>query len=283
MNLAGFTGHHVSISTHDDDGYGFALFDGDSVTINGTNGDLAAVRRLRKPGEPLLWFRRGGKSWLIRDPAYIERAKAAYAPVTALGKQQGELGGRQGALGEQQGQLGAQQGRLGSQQGALGAREAALAASQAALESRSNAGQATATSRKAGQAEVARLDGERQALHDQQLALQKQQEALGEQQAALGRKQEALGKQQEALGEQQRAASVQAAQQIDKLLEEALSKGIAQPVSTAATVRKTAPPPVATVRTRHDSNTASGSHLARETQRWELRGNAQAAAAAHAA
>lgn len=276
ITLAGFTDRHVSISTHDD-GYGFALLDGDAVTINGTDGDLAAVRRLRKPGEPLLWFRRGDKSWLIHDAATIQRAKAAYAPVTALGKQQGELGERQGALGKQQGQLGAQQGRLGGQQGALGAREAALAAReatlaarQAMLDSRTDAGQAAADARKALQAETAKLDADRQALHDRQAALQKQQQALGPQQEALGRKQEALGKQQEALGEQQRAASVQAAQQIDKLLEEALSKGIAQRVSTAATVRKTAPTPVATVRAHHDSdisNTASGSPHARETQR----------------
>lgn len=287
VNLAGFTGHHVSISTHDDDGYGFALFDGDgdgdAVTVNGTNGDLAAVQRLRKTGEPLLWFRRGDKSWLIRDPAYIQRAKAAYAPVTTLGRQQGELGGQQGALGQQQGQLGAQQGHLGAQQGKLGAREAALVARQAmlasrtaALDSRTDASQATASARKALQAEAARLDAERQALHDQGAALQKQQEALGSQQEALSRKQEALGKQQQALGERQRAASAQAEQQIDKLLEEALSKGIAQPVSTAATVRATAPMPVATARAHHDSDidiTASGNHYAHALYDHDKRGD----------
>ena len=248
---AGFAGHHVSISTHDDNGYGFALLDGDSVTVNGTDGDLSTVRHLRKQGQPLLWFRRGDKSWLIRDPAYIQRAKAAYAPVTALGKQQGELGERQGALGEQQGQLGAQQGRLGGRQGELGAREAALAARQATLDSRraeldGRTGQATADARKALQAEAAKLDAERQALHDQQAALEKQQQALGAQQEALGRKQDTLGKQQQTLGERQRAASVQAERQIDELLQEALAKGVAQPVSMAA--------PAAATHTHHDSD-----------------------------
>jgi beta-lactamase regulating signal transducer with metallopeptidase domain len=245
--LAGFSGRHVSISTHDDDGYAFALLDGDAVTINGTDGDLAAIRRLRKPGEPLLWFRRGDKSWLIHDAATIQRAKAAYAPITALGKQQGELGKQQGALGKQQGQLGAQQGRLGAQQGKLGAREAALAARQAALaghravlDSGNDAAQATVDARKALQAETAKLDVERQTLHDQQAAFGKQQRALGSQQEALGRKQEALGKQQAALGERQRAAAAQAEQQVDKLLEEALAKGIAQPVSMTAPMRTAA-------------------------------------------
>lgn len=260
--LAGFAGHHVSISTHDDNGYGFALLDGDSVTINGTDGDLSTVRHLRKHGQPLLWFRRGDKSWLIRDPGYIQRAKAAYAPVIALGKQQGELGERQGTLGEQQGQLGAQQGRIGGRQGELGAREAALAARQASLDSRravldSRTGQATADAHEALQAETAKLDAERQALREQQSALEKQQQALGAQQAALGRKQDTLGKQQQALGERQRAASVQAERQIDKLLQEALAKGVAQPVSMTA--------PTTAAHMHHDSDvvvTAPGDRYA---------------------
>jgi beta-lactamase regulating signal transducer with metallopeptidase domain len=227
---AGFAAHQVSISTHDDNGYGFALFDGDSVTVNGTDSDLASVRRLRKRNESLLWFRRGGQSWLIRDPAYIQRAKAAYAPVTALATQQGKLGEQQGALGEQQG-------RLGGQQGEFGTREAELAMHQASLDSRmaelgsqgdtAKASQATSDARKALQAEVAKLDAQRQTLHNRQVALDKQQQALG-------RQQEALGKQQQALGERQRAASAQAEQQIDKLLQEALAKGVAQPVSMVA-------------------------------------------------
>lgn len=283
ITLAGFTGHHVSISTHDDNGYGFALLDGDAVTIDGTDGDLAAIRRLRKAGEPLLWFRRGNKSWLIHDAATIQRAKAAYAPVTALGRQQGELGEQQGALGKQQGQLGVQQGRLGGQQAALGARQAALAAReatlaarQATLDSRTDTAQATADARKALQAETAKLDADRQALRDQQAALQKQQQALGSQQEALGRKQEALGKQQQALGERQRAASVQAEQQLDELLDEALSKGIAQPVSTAAAARAATSTPVAAARAHHDSDislTSSGSRYAHALYDYDERGD----------
>ncbi|GAB3779452.1 M56 family metallopeptidase [Dyella agri] len=261
---AGFAAHHVSISTHDDNGYGFALLDGDSVTANGTVGDLATVRRLGKRNEPLLWFRRGGKAYLIRDPAYIQRAKAAYAPVTALGQQQGKLGEQQGALGVQQGRLGGQQGRLGGQQGEFGARQAGLAMRQANLDSRmaeldsaaSTAGTSPATSeaRKALQAEAAKLDGERQALRDQQAALGRQLGALGSQQQALSQRQEALGKQQQALGDRQRAVSAQAERDMDKLLEEALAKGVAQPVSMAA------PAP-----THHDSDfdiTTPGSRYA---------------------
>lgn len=258
---AGFAAQHISISTHDDNGYGFALLDGDSVMVNGTDGDLSTVRRLRKRDEPLLWFRRGDKSWLIRDPAYIQRAKAAYAPIAALGKQQGKLGEQQGALGEQQGRLGGQQGEFGAREAELAMRQASLDSRMAELDSQADAAkasQATSDARKALQAQVARLDAQRQALRSHQAALGKQQQALSQQQ-------EAFGKQQQALGERQRAASMQAEREIDKLLQEALAKGVAQPVSMAAPAPAAAPAPVAPARTHHDSDvdiTASGSRYA---------------------
>lgn len=233
----GFATHHTFVSTHDDTGRAFALLDGDSATINGTDSDLATVRQLRKPGEPLLWFRYGGQSWVIRDRGYIQRAEAIYAPVAALGKEQGKLGEQQSALGTQQGELGAQQGSLGSQQGefaertaALAARQASLASRIAVLDSQASGNQASAAARKAVAAESAKLDAERDALQAQQSSLGKRQATLGEQQAALSQKQQVLGKQQQALGERQRAASAKAEQQIGQLLDEARAKGVAQPV-----------------------------------------------------
>jgi len=226
----GFAGHHMIISTHDDTGRGFALLDGDSVTINGTDGDLATVRQLRKQGEPLLWFRHGNQSWVIRDRNYIQRAEAIYAPVTALGEEQGALGRQQGALGAQQGSLGGQQGEFGARAAALAAQQASLANRIAELDSRASTDQATAAARKAIASESAKLDAERDALQAQQAAFGKRQAALGERQATLGQQQEALGKRQQVLGERQRAASAKAEQQIEQLLDEARAKGVAQPV-----------------------------------------------------
>ncbi|WP_426661647.1 M56 family metallopeptidase [Rhodanobacter aciditrophus] len=237
----GHAAHHVFISTRENSDHGFALIDGDSVTIDGSDGDARAVQQLRKQGQPLLWFRRGDRSWAIRDREYIKRAEAIYAPVKALARQQGELGGQQGVLGARQGELGARQGALGGRQGQFDARVAALAEQQARIASRiammdgqSAAGgssQAGAEGRKALAAESAKIDAERQSMRAQQAAFEKQQAELGEQQAALGRQQEALGRQQQALGEQQRVASANANRQMDQLLTEALAKGIAQPVA----------------------------------------------------
>jgi hypothetical protein len=63
-----------------------------------------------------------------------------------------------------------------------------------------------------------------------QRSLQVQQEALAHRQAELGQQQAAFGAQQAALGKRQVKASEQASRGMRKLLDEAIAKGIAQPV-----------------------------------------------------
>jgi hypothetical protein len=46
----------------------------------------------------MFWFRRGDHSWVIRDPAYVDRARDAYAPVTAYWRDAGKLEGEQWKL-----------------------------------------------------------------------------------------------------------------------------------------------------------------------------------------
>jgi beta-lactamase regulating signal transducer with metallopeptidase domain len=213
---------HASVAIHSDADDGFALLDGDTVIVNGSNADLAAARLLQRDGKATVWFRRGDKAYLIDDPAYVRRARAAYAPVDALGRQQGELGGRQGELGGRQGALGAQQGALGARQGELAGQRALLAGQRAMLAAQSS--QHTSAS-------SAAEDAREQALDRQQEALSQQQEALGRQQAELGKQQAALGAQQAALGQRQQQASDQANRQIRQLLDEAIAKGVAKPTS----------------------------------------------------
>jgi Antirepressor regulating drug resistance, predicted signal transduction N-terminal membrane component len=215
-----FSARHVEIDTHSNAREGFALIDTDAVTISGSQSDLKTVERLSKADTPMLWVRRGDKAYLIRDANYIQRARAIYAPVSALGGQQGALGGAQGRLGGLQGGLGARQGALGSQQGQLASQRAKLASEQAAL-----SGQAHDDKRRA------ELETRQAALQTREDELGRQQDALGQQQEALGKQQESLGARQEALGKRQEQATTQANQQIGKLLDEALAKGVAQAVN----------------------------------------------------
>ena len=219
----GFSAHHVNIDTHTDARDGFALLDGDSVTFNGTDNDLAIAQRLHQGNKPMLWFRRGDQAYLIRDASYIQRAKAAYAPITALAKQQSQLG-------NQQGQLGGKQGALGARQGALGTRQGQLASQEAALTAQSSQNQPSAEH----EAQQAKLEAS-------QSELGRQQDELGREQEVLGKQQEALGAQQKALGKRQQQASEQANQQIRKLLDEAIAHGAAQKLGI-----NPMPPPVAT-------------------------------------
>lgn len=198
--------HHI-IDTSDGSGNGFALFDHDTITMVGSNRDVESAEQLRKNGEPLLWVRRGDKAYVIRDPALLARARTIYAPVIALGREQGRLGGKQGALGARQGSLGAEQGDLGSQQAELAQERVALI----------------------GQRDVAQRSA---ALQAREKALQAQQAELGKRQQELGLQQSALGKQQAALGKRQQAVSKQARSEMSRLIDTAFAKGLAQPVRT---------------------------------------------------
>ena len=95
----------------------------------------------------LIWVRRDGKTYIVRDTTTVQRAKAVWAPLEALSKQvqtqleplhkrgatQEELGELQRALGNLQGKLGELQGEAGGQQGAIGGKQGELGAQQEKL------------------------------------------------------------------------------------------------------------------------------------------------------
>ncbi|MEP7009248.1 MAG: M56 family metallopeptidase [Acidobacteriota bacterium] len=193
--------HSMSWSNDGDDP--FVILHGDDSTMSGSTSDIRRAETLRKGGEDLVWFRRGGQEYVIRDAATVKAATEAFRPVSELGKKQGELGAQQGKLGAKQGLLGAKQGELGGKQGALGARQA-----------------------------HADRDDEKEAaeIEKQMDDLGNQQEELGRQQEELGKQQEKLGDQQEELGRQQEEASHAAELQLKKVTDEAVARGLAEKV-----------------------------------------------------
>ncbi|HYN19672.1 MAG TPA: M56 family metallopeptidase [Thermoanaerobaculia bacterium] len=181
----------------------YILLLGKSRTMmNGSMSDIRKAKELQKGAEPLLYFRRGGKAYVVRDAAFVLKAGDLF-------KMQAELGAKQGELGARQGELGAKQGELGAQQGALGARQAALALNLA---------------RQA-------LDGESDdSLEAEMEELGKQQEELGRKQAELGEKQAELGEKQAELGEKQAELGREAEKKFRVLVDEAVRNGLAQEV-----------------------------------------------------
>ena len=230
--------------TYTDDGAAWAFLEpGGSAWMHGNSRDVPRIKALQADADSaLLWFRRDGREYVIRDPATLDQARTILEPQRELGRRQGELGGRQGELGGKQGELGARQGELGRQQGELGARQAELAARMATLAAerarlharRMNAGDGEES---AIEDEEAALETRTESLEDEMEELGSRQAALGERQAALGREQAALGERQAALGEQQaelgrrqEEAARRADRELRQLFDRAVAQGLAEPI-----------------------------------------------------
>ncbi len=224
----------------DDEDAWMLLHDRHSSTMNGSVEDIEQVReRYQRGDEPLLWVRRNGKEWIVRDPALLKRAEELFAPMRELGQKQADLGARQAELGGRQAALGAKQAELGSQQAALGSQQAALAAqvaqvsaqraALAARMARADEGERDRLDREAEQLERAmdRLDDQMHALSQHQHELGSRQGELGGHQGELGGKQGELGELQGELGRLQQKASEEAGRGLSDLVDEAIRTGLA--------------------------------------------------------
>ena len=257
--------HGYSYSYSTDGGDSYAIISAGSSTMSGSfsHVDFAQLQALRdKLKTDFVWFERDGKSYIITDPATVNRAREAFAAQAELGRQQGELGERQGALGEAQGALGEQQGALGEQMGELRwnlqnlkvdlpdltaemqdlrekSQELRQVLSEKDLEEiRSSVAQMEKQIGEA-QREMAKAQAEaahsidsatmEKAMSDAREAIEQQMEKFSADQEKLGTQQEILGKQQEELGRQQEKAAAKAQAEIRAIIDESLSRGTAQP------------------------------------------------------
>jgi beta-lactamase regulating signal transducer with metallopeptidase domain len=208
----------------DDDGVeGFVLISGNNVMMSGSMSDLRRAKSLGTGGKDLLFVHRDGKSYVIRDAKVLEQLRATFEPQSKLGAQQAELGQKQSALGMKQAELGQKQAALGVKQAQMGLKHAELS-----MQMMRASQQGDEAARERQEQELEKLE---EALEKDQEAISKEQEALGEQQEALGAEQEKLGEQQEKLGEQQEALAREAEKKLKALVEEALRKGLAEPVN----------------------------------------------------
>lgn len=224
-----YNSSHHSSSNHNFYSYGndeeqsFVMVSGksESLTMSGTRGEAEHVEELRKkiPGD-FIWFRRDGKSYVIRDQSTIDRARAFWAPQEELGKKQEELGKQQEALGKQQEELGT---KMEQVQVKVPDMTQQLEKLQAELKQMSSG----ATVEQVGhlQSEIGELQSR---IGDIQSQAGDQQSKIGEQMGTLGEKQGKLGEQQGELGRQQAELANRASRQMKQLLDEAIAKGTAE-------------------------------------------------------
>ncbi len=213
-----------------DDELRFVYFRDDrSTTMSGSDGDVARARRYRRSGEPLLWFRRDGREYVVRDPHVLREVDDLWEPVSRIGAEQGRIGARQGALGAEQGRHGARQGEIGARQGRVGARQGLIGARLGVLAAREALGvsaserRAIEREREALDRDMRQLDREMEVLDEDMRDHEPPMRELGEEMAVLGRLMAALGRELD-------AASRRADAEMRALVDRAIASGAAQAV-----------------------------------------------------
>ena len=220
-------GRGYSNAYGDDDEDRFIIVSGksDSLTMSGSTQDIHHVQRLKKqiPGD-FIWFQRDEKSYIIRDQATIDRAKAFWAPQEELGKKQEALGKQQEALGKQQEALGKKMEQVRVNV------PSDLTAKLDALKARLQKLGPSATMEEIGdlQSEIGELQGQ---IGDIQGRAGEQQGKLGEEQGKLGEQQGKLGEEQGKLGEEQGRLAEEAVKKTKALFDECIKNGKAKPES----------------------------------------------------
>ena len=215
-------GTFYSYGYDDDDRFVIVSGKSDSYTMSGSTQDVHHVERLKKqiPGD-FIWFQRDEKSYIVRDQATIDRAKAFWAPQEELGKKQEELGKQQEALGKQQEALGEkmEQVRINV--------PTDLTAKLDALKAKLQKLGPTATMEQIGdlQSEIGELQSQ---IGDIQGRAGEQQGKLGEEQGKLGEQQGKLGEEQGKLGEEQGRLAEEAVKKTKALFDECIKNGKAQ-------------------------------------------------------
>jgi beta-lactamase regulating signal transducer with metallopeptidase domain len=232
---------------HRANGEAFALVSGteQNLSISGNAGNWTDIKQIRRSvdGE-FLWFRDGGKSYVVQDREVLARAHAAYEPIERLGKQMDGYGRQMDQHGKAMDALGKEMSTaaagirpdetrlhaleremndLGRQMGQLGAQM----------------GQARDEERKPLEARMARLSERMNELGRQmreasepagQRAAQQQMDEIGRRMKEAGKPMDALGKQMEALGKQMEQEGEKADTTVRALIREAQAKGLARPV-----------------------------------------------------
>ncbi len=208
----------------------FVLFIGEhQTTMSGSTDDMAHARRLRRDGAPMLWFRRGGTEYVVRDQAVLRQVQDLWQRVSEIGNEQGRIGEKQGAIGTAQGALGTRQGAIGAEQGILGAQQAMLAERQARVAMRESLAD-TPAERTALRQEHDALEAQLHDMDRRMNALEPKLRELERPMQDLSDQMNALSAQMDALSRKMNDASEEANAAMRDLIDRVIASGIAQVV-----------------------------------------------------
>jgi hypothetical protein len=188
--------------------------------------EIDKARHLAQVHGNFLWFMRGGKSYVLTDPAAVAQFEAMYKPMEALGREQEELGRQQEVLAHQQ----EKQGRLQEQASVptpdISKEIAELNAAAAKLQALK--AQTVSQEQLADlESKLAGLEGKLGAIEGN---LGAKQGILGAQQSKLGAQQGKLGEARGHLGTEQARLAQDAERKVKSIIDESLRDGKARPV-----------------------------------------------------
>ncbi|HKV47740.1 MAG TPA: M56 family metallopeptidase [Candidatus Acidoferrales bacterium] len=207
-----------------DSGDRFVIVSDDSpIIMSGNSQDVEHATALRsKINGDFIWFQRDEKSYVIKDPALVNEAKGYFKNEQDLGAKQQDLGKQMRALGDQMRDQGQ---KMRDVHVTIPDLSADMEKLEAQMKQLSASG---GTQQQLG--DLQRQLGElMRKLGQNQNQAGEQQRQIGEQQRQLGDQMRTLGDQMRELGHQQRDASRQARDQMKQLLDNAVTKGTAQP------------------------------------------------------
>ncbi|MBD8897880.1 M56 family metallopeptidase [Rhodanobacter sp. DHG33] len=224
----GFHANSVSIDIEPGMQRGFALFDGSSLTIRGTEADAAAIKHLPKTGGPLLWLRRGDKTYVTHDKATIERASQIWLPLNEISHQQIGVAAQQRSVAMKDAEMAKRSAALARAQAELARSQATLVAERMSLDTTAQAEDSAAQKAAADNARQ-KVESQQQAIEAQRLAIEARQAAMQasvqQHQRDMDARQATIDKQQAALDQQEQTITRKAYGEMDKLIDETLAKG----------------------------------------------------------
>ncbi|RDS79200.1 peptidase M56 [Dyella monticola] len=219
----GFHAHQVDIDTEAHADRGFALLDGDTVVIHGSDADLAQAERLDKSNQPVLWVRQNGKSYVVRDTNVIQRAKDISAQAVQVARMQAEVAGKQAAMAGQQAAIAERQAELASRQSEVEGRRADIDAQRQAL-------RAATTSLENAENEAS-LNGQLRGIQREEAEIQRETASINQAAATLSKRAAERSQRDAEISAQQQLRSQEFDRQMDKLLNDAIAKGLAKPAN----------------------------------------------------
>lgn len=236
----------------------FALVEsgGDSIRMTGEISVVDEIKSVRdRVGGDFVWFRRDGRSWVVRDAQTIAGVREAWAPTDALNRQLEALeakmqphtdriealSARMEAISEQHESASPEMEAAAAQMEALGERMEAVVERQEDLADEMDS---------ADKADLATFESRQEALRREQAVIQEEMdkqerrlgaintriearqapiEALSKEVEAAHAPMEAISRDMEALGKRIEAESTRADSRIRELLDEAYRNGRAEP------------------------------------------------------